>query len=122
MAPPPSLIMKTILSLLLLISAVVVLPQDNAQAAVSHAAGEVVGRVVDSNGDGVGDAVVRLRIQTASGRTFEADTRTDRRGRFEFPRVPEGRGVIGAGKRGLGKTRARVGVMAGETTRVKLEL
>ena len=76
----------------------------------------------DSNGDGVGDATVRLRIKTASGRTFEADTRTDRRGRFEFPRVPEGRGVIGAGKRGLGKTRDRVGVKAGETTRVRLEL
>ena len=114
--------MRTLLTLALFFSAPFILPSDTVAAVAVHDPGRVVGRVVDSNGDAVADASVQIEMTTRSGRTFKLDTRTDRRGRFSFDRVPESRGVIRAGKRGVGGDRERLRVKSGETSRVGLKL
>ena len=114
--------MRILLTLALLFSASFVLQSDTLTAATAAAPGQIIGRVVDVNGDAVADAEVRIEMTHRSGRTFTLNTSTDRRGHFSFDRVPESRGVIRAGKRGVGRDRARVGVRSGNTTRVGLEL
>lgn len=113
--------MRTLLTLALLFSAPVILPNDTMAAVAAQDPGRVVGLVVDSSGNAVADARVQIEMTTRSGRTFKVATRTDRRGRFLFDRIPESRGVIRAGKRGVGGDRERLLVRSGETTRVGLE-
>lgn len=114
--------MRTLLALVLLFVTPLLLPTETQAAAVANAPGSVVGIVLDANGDTVADARVAIRMTTASGRTYTLETRTDRRGRFEFARLPQSRGVIGAAKRGVGRDRDRLGVRSGNTTRVRLQL
>lgn len=114
--------MRILLTLALLFSASFVLQADTLTAATAAAPGQIVGRVVDANGAAVADAKVQIEMTHRSGRTFKLNTSTDRRGHFRFDRVPESRGVIRAGKRGVGRDRERVGVRSGQTTRVGLEL
>jgi hypothetical protein len=114
--------MRILLTLALLSSASFVMQADTLTAATAAAPGQIVGRVVDANGDAVADAKVQIEMTHRSGRTFKLNTSTDRRGHFRFDRVPASRGVIRAGKHGVGRDRERVGVRSGQTTRVGLEL
>ncbi len=84
--------------------------------------GAISGTVTDAHGHAVGGARVEVEIHARDGRVFHARTRTDRQGHFAFPRVAPGKGVIGAGKRGVGRDRQRILVHPGEHIRVHLEL
>lgn len=83
-----------------------------------HAAA-VGGRVLDGNGDLVGDAAVRL--VNADGEVV-ARTMTDDRGIFIFRHVRPGRYVIQAAKPDVGRGAVRVGLRPGETERVRIQL
>ena len=93
-----------------------------APAAAAPPAGSLVGQVLDTHRQPVAGAIVEIALETRGGRTFTARTQTDRRGHFEFARLPESRGVVRAAKRGVGRDRDRILIRWGQTTRERLVL
>ena len=90
----------------------------------ANAQGQVIGIVIDADGDPVAGAQVMLTqmVRGRGERPFRAETQTDRRGLFEFNRVPAGNYMIAAGAEDLGRARVQIEVADREVTHVRLEL
>ncbi len=84
--------------------------------------GGLTGVVVDTSGNPVPRAAVRVEIMTPSGQVFTARTETDRRGHFGFRRLPAGPGVVKAGKRGVGRGAVRGQIIAGQVVQARIVL
>jgi hypothetical protein len=90
------------------------------QPGIAH--GTIAGSVSTPDGAAVPLAHVALRIETRSGRVYEARTFSDHRGEFHFREVPVGHGVVHAAHERAGRGDARVEVLENETTRVHVVL
>lgn len=84
--------------------------------------GDLVGVVLDQAGNPVPAAVVEVQVQLPNGDRFHARTRTDRRGRFEFRRIPAGPGAVRARKRGVGSGVVRGRIVPGQVVRARIVL
>lgn len=84
-----------------------------------HPTGAIRGIVVDEHGEPVPGARVRL-FRPGHRRHAVARTVTNEDGLFGFRHVPVGRYVAAAGKREVGRGRARVAVHENEVSRVRI--
>lgn len=104
---------------LLAFAIALLVPASITQADPEAQPARIGGIVTDANGDAVEGAIVQ--IASERGRVMHT-VRTDERGFYAFNRLRPGVYVVRAGKRDVGRDRARVAVRSGETERVPLTL
>ncbi len=107
--------------ILFLAATLAVIAAPSLDATASNTGG-LAGIVVDTAGNPVPRAAVRVEIMTPSGQVFTARTETDRQGHFGFRRLPAGPGVVKAGKRGVGRGAVRGAIIPGQVVRARIVL
>ncbi|MCF7811726.1 carboxypeptidase-like regulatory domain-containing protein [bacterium] len=113
--------MKKVFLVLIAVTAMLAL---SFTATDAMATGQIVGGVLDADGNGVANAPVML-MQTNAGRgerPYRAETATNERGAFGFDEVPAGGYMVTAMTRELGGARAELRVIDDEVTQVRLVL
>ena len=114
--------MKTVLSFVFAISALLVWSAVDADAGGDRRLGSVAGIVLDTSHNPVPGAIVTIHGTTHDGHRYRDRTESNREGKFGFRAVPAGSYVVAAEHPRVGRDRERIRVEPGRTTHVRLVL